>query len=142
MRTPLSMTWIPAAAALLLASANALAGWTEVTRDPKHVIYVDLGTAQRTGDIVRLTQLHDFLEPRIWQGKAYQSLKAESEFNCKEEKSRGLSWATFTGHMGQGDTLNTGKSPDWKPVGPNTGDRAVLDLACQKTAPAKTPAKH
>lgn len=84
------------AATLLAALSNAaLADWTPLIRQPAETDYADPATIRKSGNTVKMWDLMDFQNlqapgPNEGSWKPYMSVRAQREYDCKEEQYRVL----------------------------------------------------
>lgn len=122
---------------LLLAafSGSAVAAWVAIGGDDTVTLYADPATIRKTGHIVKMWYLMDFKTLQTEAGlSAFLSSKDQSEYDCKEERTRTLYFTNHTGKMGKGITsyISTAPDLDWKPVAPESLREAVWKFACGK----------
>jgi surface-adhesin protein E len=64
---------------------------------------------------------------------SYLSLKAQSEYDCAEERSRLLASTWFSGNMASGKVVFSSSDQDeWAPVEPVSLGRQLRKFACDK----------
>ncbi len=120
---------------MLLATATAAsAEWTRVYDNDQLIHYVDRATIRRNGNLVKMWELMDFKTvQKDAADKSFLSIKAQSEYDCKEEKSRILAFTWFDGKMGSGKVVVSGTDPSkWSPTAPESVAEAMWKIACGK----------
>jgi hypothetical protein len=122
------------ALALLLAVAcgSAFAEWTRIGQsETGDTIYVDRSTIRTRENLVQIWYLYDLSHPPA--GEKYVSVKAQSEFDCREGEYRAIAWNFYSKKMGGGDVVETGSDVSkWTPVVPGTLVQQVFKVACRK----------
>lgn len=131
--------------AMLLAvmTSSAIAEWVAVGANDGGDIYADPSTIFSEGNQVRIWTLIDYKMPRVFgRLKPLMSMKVQTEFDCKEKQSRGLSFFAYSGNMGSGDAENMSEAgiayidtapKNWTAVHPNGMGPALWKFACTKS---------
>jgi hypothetical protein len=125
---------------LLTVSTNAMPEWVRVggegimrigDEDVTYDSYADPSTILKKGDKIKMVSLFDNKTATNINGKPYLSMKQLSEYDCKNEESRPLYTAAYTGKMGEGvmgysefETLKL------KPFLPGTTNQYLWQFAC------------
>ena len=93
--------------ALLLAvlSSSATAAWIEFTDNERMKAYVDPTTIRRSGNTVKMWELHDQKKPRNLGSKLYQSMRVLTEYDCAQENFRSLYTTFHSEPMANGDLI-------------------------------------
>lgn len=119
---------------LLASSGPAYAEWVHVgTTDNGMTGYADPDSIRRNGELVKMWSLYDFKIVQYVLGVAFLSSKGQIEYDCKEERLRGLAVAEFSGNMGKGTVVYTDSSEGtWIPVTPQGVVQALWKVACGK----------
>ncbi len=119
---------------LLLSSRPAYAEWVLVnTTDHGMTAYADPDTIRRKGELVKMWSLYDFKTEQYVRGVLLLSSKGQIEYDCAEERLRGLAVAEFSGNMGKGTVVYTDSSEGkWIPVAPLGVVHALWTVACGK----------
>lgn len=119
-------------ALLSLTCLAANAEWVQIAGTANLKIYVDSETRTRTGNLVRMWELHDFIKPRVAGGKLYYSARFYYEHDCIERSSRTLQISGFAGQMASGGLVVSDNKPgDMSFVAPGTTGATVLNFACK-----------
>jgi len=121
---------------LLFLSGNpAYANWVAVGGKVEAGMgaYADPVTMRREGDLVKMEVLFDFKTSQTKAGVSYSSANAQMEYDCAEQRFRGLAVMYFSGNMGSGNLLDrsSGKGK-WLPVSPGSLDQTLWKVACSK----------
>lgn len=120
---------------LFLSSNPAYANWVAVGGKVEAGMgaYADLVTMRREGDLVKMEVLFDFKTRQTKAGVSYSSANAQMEYDCAEQRFRGLAVMYFSGNMGSGNLLDrdSGKGK-WLPVSPGSLDQTLWKVACGK----------
>lgn len=120
---------------LLLSSGPAYAEWVQVgaTDHGMMTVYADPDTIRRKGELVKMWSLYDFKTEQYVLGVPFLSSKAQIEYDCADERLRGLAGAEFSGNMGKGTVVYTNSSEGkWIPVEPQGVVQALWKVACGK----------
>jgi hypothetical protein len=120
---------------LFLSSNPAYADWVAVGGKVEAGMgaYADPVTMRREGDLVKMEVLFDFKTRQTKAGVSYSSANAQMEYDCAEQRFRGLAVMYFSGNMGSGNLLDrsSGKGK-WLPVSPGSLDQTLWKVACGK----------
>jgi hypothetical protein len=96
-------------------------------------VYVDPVTIRRKGNLVTMWELYNYKTARTVGGDSFLSFKAQSEYDCAEERDRGLALTFFSDNMGRGKPFLTNSDEDkWKPVQPGSVGQSLWKVACNK----------
>ena len=85
---------------LLFACNSAQAAWNLVTSNEEASVYAEISASSKSGNIVKMSDITDFKQ-RV-AGVNYSSVKSQREYDCKDKKSRTLSYATMSKNMAGG----------------------------------------
>jgi len=120
---------------LFLSSNPAYADWVAVGGKVEAGMgaYADPVTMRREGDLVKMEVLFDFKTSQTKAGVSYSSAIAQMEYDCAEERFRGLAVMYSSGNMGSGNLLDrsSGKGK-WLPVSPGSLDQTLWKVTCGK----------
>lgn len=118
---------------LAVVSSSAVAEWVKVSSDETITIYKDPATIRKNGNWAKMWYLFDFKTVQVDGGNKFRSLKSQSEFDCKEEQVRLLSFSAHSKIMGGGDVVDS-KSDHfrWDPVPPGSVNEVLWKIACGK----------
>jgi hypothetical protein len=95
--------------------------------------YADPATMRREGDLVKMEVLFDFKTIQTKAGMSYLSAKAQMEYDCAEQRFRGLAVMYFSGNMESGNLLDRGSGKGkWLPVSSSSLDQTLWKVACGK----------
>ena len=119
---------------LLVTATAATAEWTGVGGNDNYIQYADRATIRRNGNLVKMWDLADFKTVETVPGYFHLSSKAQSEYDCKEEKSRTLAFTWFSAQMGSGNVVyNTSEtSMKWEPIALGSIGETLWKIACGK----------
>ena len=123
---------------LFLVCCAANAEWRFVsTDDTGDKYYADPATKKRTGNIVRIWTLVDYVKkPLVSHGIAAHSIRGYMQFDCNERSSLLLDMTAFNGNMGKGEIVLSGPMPADRAkefVAPGTNGNTMLNFACKFT---------
>ena len=119
---------------VLMTAGTASAEWTQSGGNDQFIHYVDRATIRRNGNLVKMWDLADFKTvQKSAAGESYLSNKIQTEYDCKEEKSRSLAFTWFSGKMGSGKVVYSDSFPGkWSPISPGSVGEALWKIACGK----------
>lgn len=99
----------------------------------KDNFYINRNAATRTGDLVQMWQLQDFISERANAQSDNFSMKTRMEYDCRKAQKRILSWMIFEANMGIGrPELVRDEVSEWSPVVPGTLYENLWNKACDK----------
>ena len=114
---------------LLIMSADSYAEWTRIDGNDRLSLYADKATIRRNGNLVKMWDLLDFKTAQ----KNVLSVKVQSEYDCKAERSRILAVTRFSGQMGNGTVVyGNNDSGKWLPIEPGSIGESKWKIACGK----------
>jgi hypothetical protein len=112
-------------------SNYAMAEWTQVDVGEEASVYTDLSTVSKSGNTVKVWDVTDLKKKSA--GDNYLSSKSQHEYDCKEKKSRILSYSTYSGNMATGNVIYTSSFVrDWLPVKSGGLVEDLWNKACNK----------
>ena len=95
--------------------------------------FVDISSLQIKGNYVRAWEKTNLPSPKLIDGSYYQSTRSYEEYDCKERKSRTLSWSVFLEKdLKGGLVLSYSKAADWDFIAPNTTANKMMNVVCKK----------
>ena len=124
-----------ATCALAAVSATAAAEvWLETSQHDDYVAYGDPSSIQRQGDIVKMSSMFDYKNPRRdIPGKTYLSTKRRFEYDCKNRRARAIAGSAYAKHKAEGEILASDSSKyNWTAVVADSADDYLLKFACKK----------
>jgi hypothetical protein len=123
-------------AVLLLTATSAWAEWVKLgdNGDGEFAVYVDPAAIRKSSNMVKMWNLMDYKTLQETQGNRYQSIKTQSEYDCKDERWRVLYFTWHSGQIGGGKVVYTyGDKPgNWTPVSPGSTAEILWKVACGK----------
>ena len=120
---------------LALASTSAMAEWKWAVEDAGIgiIVYVDPASINKTGDMAKMSSLIDFYAAQGKTGPKFSSQKEQGEYDCKEKKSRTLTFSRASKKMAAGEIVFSDNTPSkWIPVVPGSAGEILWELACGK----------
>lgn len=121
-------------------SISSIAEWTSVPTDDltaiDRAIYIDLDTAVKSGNIIKLWVLNDFKKsiPRIPGPGIYKSSTALQEFDCMEYRTKLHRTIQFSDNMGRGTVVHRNSDESsWISAEPGTPSLLLWKAACGKS---------
>lgn len=117
---------------LAVVSSRAMAEWVMVgSSGGDMTTYVSPATIHKDGNIVKMWYMHDFKSVQESAGDRFLSITFQGEYDCKEVKSRILSYTWYSGNKGGGNVKLTETSPaNWNSVFPGSTEETVFKYAC------------
>ena len=114
----------------LLITGSAWAEWVRVDGNESLSIYIDSATIRKDGNFRKAWELQD-LKQRHKGGELSRRMK--TEYDCKQERSRILSFTTHSGSMAEGDILFSSETGGtWIDAPPKTMSETILRVVCAK----------
>lgn len=124
---------------LMLSSSYSFAEWSYFTQSNSAHIYADLGKLKNKGSISKLWTLNNYAEvQKTKSGKEYFSTMELTEYDCKGEQRRNISWIAKENIWADGNVIVQDNSIDeWTPIVPGSIGEDSLKVACgyKKVAP-------
>jgi hypothetical protein len=126
MRTAFLMTF------LAVTSSSSIAGWVLIGEQGAYASYVDSGTAEKNGTVVRMWNLVDAKVVQTTKtGGRYMSAKAQSEYDCAGRKTRLISFSLHAANMGEGAVISSESGRGkWAPA--PTDKNSLWKIACER----------
>lgn len=124
---------------LTVVSSSALAAWVQVGSSTDFNSYADPasirkdGVGAMQGSKAKMLSLIDYTTVLTAAGKSYASIKAQHEFDCRQEQVRMLYSSIYSGHMGNGVEVESKFQPEnWRPVPTRSIEEILWKVACGK----------
>lgn len=136
------MTFLrPALAALALIASilPAQAAWTELGGNEQVTFYADFDALEKAKDAVSIWTLVDSKKPRTYEGKSFNSVRTQFQFQCDGPKVREVETRFHAGAMAAGELVASYKleEPAWEAVASGTVKDALAQELCKPAAAAK-----
>lgn len=116
--------------------SNAHAEWKELGYNEVMAVYVDLDTANVSGEKVQIMSMLDFKRSgRNPNNKeTVNSIIGLNEYNCPEMSYRPIAFKEFSGNKGTGKVVSDNNTPDSKfePVINDSWTAGVFNVVCQR----------
>jgi hypothetical protein len=124
------------ALSLVATVAAAQAQWVFVVTLAKSgdKFYADPTTKRRTGNVVRIWEIHDFVNPDVSHDgkKAYYSIRSYVQYDCSERTRLYLEVTGFSGKMASGGAVGSDSQMGRKSfVAPGSSGERLFNFACQ-----------
>ena len=119
---------------LAVVSSSAAAEWVQVGSTETTVVYADPASIRKADDTAKIWVLFDLKTavPSAGTGP-FMSSKAQYEYDCKQERMRGLYYTIHSGSMAGGEVVGKNFGPtDWTPAAPDALNESLWKLACGK----------
>jgi hypothetical protein len=122
---------------LAINDGSAYGEWTLVSESTGMRAYLDVGAADRQGNLVTMWQLTDYPTAQQGGGQAFFSSKMQKEYDCAEQRFRILALTYFSDHMGGGTAVATVIPSDkpWLPVQSESLGKQLWEVACTMEGP-------
>jgi hypothetical protein len=115
---------------LALVAAPAWAEWVEMDKNDEATFYIDPATIKKTGNFRKVRELQD-LKKRQEDGDI--SRQALKEYDCKEKRSRLLSFSFHSEPMAGGKVLlSTTMNDRWRSIETESAVETLLKHVCAK----------
>lgn len=120
--------------ALGLTCSSAMAEWTKVLVDNEFEVYMDLSTKHKVKNKVKMWDMYNFNTTQELDGARFLSMAGQTEYDCKEDTSRGFTSNRYAGSMASGAVVysQTNANQEPIPISPNSIGAAMLKFACGK----------
>lgn len=113
---------------LVLLAAPTWAEWVKFDSNVNGVFYADPTTIRKDGQFRRVWVIRD-LNKRDKDGK--MSVRILNEYDCKDERARGVSFSSHSEPMAGGKLLTSFNEPTkWNYISPETVGESMLDFVC------------
>lgn len=115
---------------LLFITASAWAEWAKINEISTEKYYIDPSTIRKDGVMRKFWALKDFKQ---LNSSGWMSMRFRQEYDCKEERYRGLSISSYAEPMAEGRVMftNNFEKPDsWKDIPPGTDVEAIMKFVC------------
>lgn len=120
---------------LVVLSSSAMAEWIKIGSSNNLTAYAEPSTIRKAGNRVKMWSMYDFDTAKIHTdtGKPYMSARGQTEFDCKEEQYRTLSFTLRSENMDRGEVVFTSSEiHNWNPIAPRSIDETLWKIACRK----------
>ena len=115
---------------LALAAVPAWAEWVRADETDSAITYIDPATIRKDGNLRRVWEIQN-LKQRHKHGE--MSRRGLFEYDCKDERSRILSFSTHSDAMARGNTIVSLNEPDtWVYAPPGTPIQTIMRIVCAK----------
>jgi len=118
----------------LLWSQIAHADWVEIGKNESGTFFVHADSIEKTGEMVKMWYLIDFKKNQVDSStRSFRSTKDQSEYDCKEQRTRTLFYNNYADQMGTGKIIFTMKDPfKWRSAVAGSISETLLKIACGK----------
>jgi hypothetical protein len=119
---------------LLFYTQFAKADWVEIGKNETGTFFVHATSIERNGDLVKMWFLIDFKRNQVDSStRSFRSTKDQTEYDCKEQRTRTLYYNNYAEKMGTGKIVFTMKDPfKWRPVAIGSISENLFNIACGK----------
>ena len=113
---------------LVFASSAVFAEWAKLSDNDETIVYIDLSTVRKDGNLRTVSQLHDD-KKRGEDG--VKSTRISWEYDCNSERVRIVSATSFPETMAGGKKLfSFYKTSEWRDIAPETAGYNGLKAVC------------
>ena len=120
--------------ALSLASATALAEWTEIQKfDDGMRVFVDRASARRSGDHAQVIHLVRWGEPQLDPDTPpYRSTIVRTTYDCVAKREKYLGSTSYAGTMGDGAKVaeDDDEAEAWYSISESSMEDKLWKIAC------------
>jgi hypothetical protein len=121
------------ASLFLLAASPARADLQLVRETRDDILYIDLASAQKNGNLVTAESSQDFHKMQTFSGHSYLSAKFKNEYDCATMKVRQLAINIFPENMANGGILFSEEKPqEWLPLQAGSAAESLWKSVCGK----------
>jgi len=126
---------------VLMAGSAQAVEWSYVDvageGDARYVYYIDRETIRRNGNTARAWSLADYARPQTELFGTFSSTRSLGEYDCAEQRSRGLQVHVLAGNMASGQVVYSSNFTaassfpgEWSYVAPGTMAEALMEAVC------------
>jgi len=116
-------------------SNSAQAKWIEIDRNSIQITYVNPSLIDDSRRGKALWLMSSYKTPKHFDGKQFQSMLSQYEYNCRGEKYRILAYSLHTGKTGEGKQLYAESNEEgWKKIPQESADKTLFDKVCTPDA--------
>ena len=97
-------------------------------------VYVAQSSIRRSGASAQMSDLWDFKQAHVFEGKPFLSARNHYEYDCAGTRRRMLATTGFSGHMGEGAVIASSKATlAWEKIPPSGPLHDYWMAACRKS---------
>jgi hypothetical protein len=116
---------------VLMAGSAQAVEWSYVESAGSSDAYIDRETIRRNGNTARAWSLADYARPQTELFGTFSSTRSLGEYDCAEQRSRGLQVHALAGNMARGEIVASVTPPgEWSYVAPGTMTEALMEAVC------------
>ena len=124
---------------LMMVCSVSWAEWEvcTISDDGMETYYCGKSTIRKNGAISRMWELRNYSSMRTTSsGDRYMSAKVLNVYNCREETKALISFAFYSGAMGEGNVVSSHTKKEsewnWEPIVPGSTGETKWEIACGK----------
>lgn len=118
---------------LAVVSSSTVAEWVYVTENDSMSAYANPTTIRKVGNKVKMWDMYSYNAAITVSDTTYLSTKKQTEYDCKEEQSRTLTYSMHSENMGGGTVVHFNDKPlEWVPISPESMGASLWKFACGK----------
>jgi len=109
--------------------------WISLGRTENFRAYLDQGSVQRNGELVRVYQLTDFATAQWVDARTVVgSIRSLVEYDCRQPRARTLTLEAYSEQMGEGRLVASEQKADaaWEGIAPGGIGGNTRALVCQR----------
>lgn len=96
-------------------------------------MYLDFTSVKRSGHVVRIAALQDFISSESGEERRYQSVVFDDKYACQSKRLRTLEVTFFAGNLGALPVVaRQPGSGEWYPVAAGSITELIGDSACRQ----------
>lgn len=121
--------------AMIFVTNSALAEWVAIAESDSGISLIKTESIRKSGSKVKLWALDDMASPVEMSDGEYRSSMTQIEFDCKNDRTRTLSGAFYSGSMGEGATVflfSENEKGEWRSVIPDSVGQSQFNYACER----------
>jgi len=121
----------------VMIASPAWAGWEHVAQEEDGARFlIDYETIRKDANMVKFWQLVNYQAPQILGELKYLSTRSRQEYDCKQERRRGLTFTAFDTWNANGKVIFTlDETGKWQEIPPETVVWEIMKKVCK--APAR-----
>jgi hypothetical protein len=117
---------------LLSISSIAYAQWSLIQTIDTAAFFIDYSTLQQVNQYKRVwSKTEYFPNSKMAIESKVNSTRMYYEFDCREKKSRFLSFSAYKQSNLIESVYSDNKTEEWRFIAPNTPDSLILDVVCK-----------
>lgn len=117
----------------VIGSNDAIADWIKISEYNDISHFVDLTTARKDGNIVKMWTMFDSEKTIKTKYDEFMSMKTLYEFDCKEMQLRSIDSTSYSENMGRGKVVLNNPNPGkWRYISPESAGHRYWRVVCER----------